>query len=61
MFWKYHRQKTILMEVKCGMFYKENNVDRIIRYCEKDTIAVAQIILRLRNEELLVNDEILSV
>ena len=49
------------MEVKCGMFYKENNVDRIIRYCEKDTIAVAQIILRLRNEELLVNDEILSV
>tara|TARA_R110000787_G_scaffold28923_4_gene78742 strand:- start:21575 stop:22288 length:714 start_codon:yes stop_codon:yes gene_type:complete len=43
------------------VFYKENNVDRIIRYCEKDTIAVAQIILRLRNEELLVNDEILSV
>ena len=43
------------------VFYKENNVDRIIRYCEKDTIAVAQIILRLRNEELLINDEILSV
>jgi uncharacterized protein YprB with RNaseH-like and TPR domain len=43
------------------VFYKENDVDRIIRYCEKDTIAVAQIILRLRNEELLVNDEILSV
>ena len=43
------------------VFYKENDIDRIIRYCEKDTIAVAQIILRLRNEELLVEDEILSV
>jgi predicted PolB exonuclease-like 3'-5' exonuclease len=43
------------------VFYKENDIDRIIRYCEKDTIAVAQIILRLRNEELLINDEILSV
>ena len=29
--------------------------------CEKDTIAVAQIILRLRNEELLIDDEILTV
>jgi uncharacterized protein YprB with RNaseH-like and TPR domain len=43
------------------VFYKENDIDRIIRYCEKDTIAVAQIILRLRNEELLINDEILSI
>jgi len=43
------------------VFYKENNIDRIIRYCEKDTIAVAQIILRLRNEEILMEDEILSV
>ena len=43
------------------VFYKENDVDRIMRYCEKDTIAVAQIILRLRNEELLINDEILRV
>ncbi|MFK5982043.1 MAG: 3'-5' exonuclease [Flavobacteriaceae bacterium] len=43
------------------VFYKENDIDRIIRYCEKDTIAVAQIILRLRNEEILVDEEILSV
>ena len=43
------------------VFYKDNDIDRIIRYCEKDTIAVAQIILRLRNEEILVEDEILSV
>lgn len=43
------------------VFYKENDIDRIIRYCEKDTIAVAQILLRLRNEEILIADEILSV
>ena len=43
------------------VFYKDQDIDRIIRYCEKDTIAVAQIILRLRNEELLVDGEILTV
>ena len=43
------------------VFYKENDIDRIVSYCEKDTIAVAQIILRLRNEEILLDDEILSV
>ena len=43
------------------VFYVNQDIDRIIRYCEKDTIAVAQIILRLRNEELLIDDEILTV
>ena len=43
------------------VYYEENNIDRIVIYCEKDTITVAQIILRLRNEELLNEDEILSV
>jgi len=43
------------------VFYEENDMDRIISYCEKDTITVAQIILKLRNEDLLAEDEILSV
>ena len=43
------------------VFYVNQDIDRIIRYCEKDTIAAAQIILRLRNEELLIDDEILTV
>ena len=43
------------------VFYVNQDIDRIIRYCEKDTIAVAQIILRLRNEELLIDNEILTV
>ena len=43
------------------VFYIENDIDRIIQYCEKDVIAVAQIFLRLRREELLVEDEIIHV
>ena len=43
------------------VFYEENDMDRIISYCKKDTIIVAQILLKLRNEDLLAEDEILSV
>ena len=43
------------------VFYVENDIDRIITYCEKDVIAVAQIFLRLRREDLLVEDEIIHV
>ncbi len=44
-----------------GVYYKEKNIDRIITYCEKDVIAVAQIFLKLKREDLLVADEILHV
>ena len=40
------------------VYYDENDIERIIKYCQKDTIAVAQIMLRLRNEPLLENHEI---
>ncbi|MDC8002424.1 3'-5' exonuclease [Aureisphaera galaxeae] len=43
------------------VFYEEKDIDRIITYCEKDTITVAQILLRLRNEDLLDESEVLSV
>ncbi len=45
----------------CRVYYEDKDLDRIISYCEKDTIAVAQILLRLRNEEILLDDEILSI
>jgi uncharacterized protein YprB with RNaseH-like and TPR domain len=35
------------------VYYKEKNIDRIITYCEKDTIAVAQLLLRFNNEPLI--------
>ncbi|MFO7701834.1 3'-5' exonuclease [Psychroflexus maritimus] len=40
------------------VFYQEKNIDRIITYCEKDVVAIAQIFLRYRQEELLEEDEI---
>ena len=43
------------------VFYKENNISRIVTYCEKDTVTVAQIILKLRNQELLSPIEVLTV
>ena len=41
-----------------GVYYKEKNLDRIVQYCEKDVITVAQVILKLRNEPLLTKKEI---
>ncbi|MCF8330782.1 MAG: 3'-5' exonuclease [Crocinitomicaceae bacterium] len=43
------------------VYYEEKDIDRIITYCEKDVIAVAQIFLRFRREELLIDDEIIHV
>ncbi len=43
------------------VFYNEQDIDRIIQYCEKDVVAIAQILLRLRQEELLQDDEVVSV
>ena len=43
------------------VYYEENNLDRIVEYCERDTITVAQILLRLRGEPLLDETEIRSV
>ncbi|MDP5044934.1 MAG: 3'-5' exonuclease [Leeuwenhoekiella sp.] len=43
------------------VFYLENDIARIVEYCERDVVAVAQIVLRLRNEALLLETEIISV
>lgn len=43
------------------VYYEDQDLDRIIRYCEQDVITVAQIILRLRNEELLTEDQIIHI
>ncbi len=45
----------------CKVFYEEKDIERIVVYCEKDTVTVAQILLRLRNEDILLDSEILSV
>ncbi|MDD2199678.1 MAG: 3'-5' exonuclease [Bacteroidales bacterium] len=35
------------------VYYNEKNLERIVRYCEKDVLAVAQLMLRYRGEGLL--------
>ncbi|KAB1066846.1 3'-5' exonuclease [Tamlana haliotis] len=43
------------------VYYEDNEIDRIVTYCEKDTIAVAQIFLRLRGDDILTDDEIIHI
>jgi uncharacterized protein YprB with RNaseH-like and TPR domain len=44
-----------------AVYYKEKNIDRIVTYCEKDVIAVAQLLLRFNNEALLEDIQIMHV
>lgn len=44
-----------------GVYYTENDVARIARYCERDVIAIAQVLLRLMNRPLISEDRIESV
>ncbi|WP_159799805.1 3'-5' exonuclease [Flavobacterium sp. MK4S-17] len=43
------------------VYHVEKDIDRIVTYCEKDVVAVAQVLLRFRREDLLVDDEIIHV
>ena len=44
-----------------NVFYNEDNLDKIITYCEKDVIAVAQVLLRLRKDTILEDEEIVHI
>jgi len=43
------------------VYYNEDDLDRIVKYCELDVITTAQVFLRLRNEELLDKSEIKNI
>ena len=43
------------------VFYEENDLDRIITYCELDVVTTAQVFLRMRNEELLSDEEVVKI
>ena len=43
------------------VYYKEKNIARIVTYCEKDTIAIAQLLLRFNNEPLIEEFDIIHV
>jgi uncharacterized protein YprB with RNaseH-like and TPR domain len=44
-----------------GVFYVEKDPERIVRYCEKDVVAVAQVILRFMNFPLIDEENMESV
>jgi len=44
-----------------GIYYEENDIKRIVKYCEKDVTAVAQILLRFMNLPKIGQDKIESV
>ena len=41
-----------------AVYWEENDLKRIAKYCEKDVLATAQIFLRFRNDELLRDDQV---
>ncbi len=43
------------------VFYKENDLKRIVEYCERDVIAIAQLLLRFNNEPLIEELKIIHV
>ena len=43
------------------VYYKEKNLKRIVKYCEKDTLAVAQVLLRYLNKPILSDEDILFI
>lgn len=43
------------------VYYQEKNMPRIVEYCERDTVAVAQLILRFLNKPLLEKSDIIKV
>ena len=40
------------------VYYKEKDIERIRLYCEKDTVAVAQVLLRFNNKPLIKSNHI---
>lgn len=45
----------------CNIYYEEKNLKRIVTYCEKDTVATAQILLRFNQQPILSTSEIVNV
>jgi uncharacterized protein YprB with RNaseH-like and TPR domain len=44
-----------------SVYWNEKNLPRIVTYCQKDVVTIAQIFLKLRREELLATGDIIFV
>ncbi len=43
------------------VFWEDEDLDRIVTYCEKDVVAIAQLLLRYRGEDLIPDDRVVVV
>ncbi len=43
------------------IYWEENDIDRIVRYCEKDTLAVANLMLKYMGDKIIPHDNMESV
>ena len=44
-----------------GIYYVENDLERIVRYCEKDVVAIIRVLLRFMNKPGIGDDRVESV
>ncbi|HEX2967880.1 MAG TPA: 3'-5' exonuclease [Bacteroidales bacterium] len=44
-----------------GIYYVENDIRRIVKYCEKDVLAISQVLLRFMNLPAITEDRVESV
>jgi hypothetical protein len=44
-----------------SVYYEEDDLERIVRYCEKDVLAIARVLLRFMNLSEIPEDRIESV
>ncbi|MCF6358468.1 MAG: 3'-5' exonuclease [Draconibacterium sp.] len=45
----------------CNVYWKDNDLDRIVKYCEKDTLAVANLLLKYKGDNIIPFDNLESV
>ena len=43
------------------VYYKEKDLMRIVKYCERDVVAIAQIMLRFQNKPILEDKDVISL
>ena len=41
------------------VYYEENDLERIVAYCHKDVVALIQVFLKMRNEALVKEENII--
>ncbi len=43
------------------VYWKEKNLERIVNYCQKDVVTVAQVLLKMKGESLIGDEEVVVV